>query len=730
MNRPRRISSCLLGALGIAVLGISSTSAAQGIDNRPIFYVMLKSLEDGFQAYNERLAVDVQTRVSRLRADYASRHQEIANEVETLEANRKRREWTFKSERDALNMRIDAVDEQIALRDGRISEDKRIEKRHSARYANDPDVVALRERIAAELAEIDTVRTAYLTRLAATRKARTTLTSQFEEYMSAGDPLALEIRSLEQDWQRFAEAERRKLKQLADAYAVDYLAYNDWLEGERAGLEQAGAAVARTVETDREQRALHAKIEKELRGLIDEYNALVEVHGRAGNDDPGRDERAVRFSALEQRIADSQAGLARAREAVLKANEEFDARNREYEEQYQRFSAEKRERDASLAADLAEINAVRLSVEADIDVRRQKVDAQIKTLETHISSELEDARSNLETLNARLIEDFGRDHEGLDVAITQVLDENDDGLLYTAAGAPRFDLSRPLTAVVYTAVERVSADRRRIDARIVALEDHGGGVQQASGTPPQAAGTLEQERATLTTERQQLLEAHATFAREHQARAAQLERRRQVIDTKFSDDRALLGQLYSARANVTQSELQAVQRVLVAAVRGVPGGAGGGSDHARLVSDLREKSRHMSEPVDESLQAPHALLDHIASEVPVGSDSALEWQPFASRKVTGSSKLTGADKTAVASAWLAHFRRQPGFASVAAELDASGAVGNGGEALASLFMAGVMAHTNVTEQRLDDGGIGIQVDILGRAYQLDSDGSLEQLPSG
>lgn len=731
MNRPRRIPSCLLLALGFAVLVIALPSSAQEIDNRPVYYLMLKSLEDGFKTYNEALARDLESNVSRLRAEYESRRRQIAAELEALEERRRRRETTFKNERDALNARIDAINDQIALRDGRISEERRIEARHSNRYADDPQVKRLKDRVAEQLAEIEAVRATYESRLAATRKARATLSRQFEEYMSAGDPLALEIRALEQDWQRFAEEERRKLKQLADAYAVDYAAYNEWLEGERAALETSGAAVASLVEKDRELRTRHSEIERELRGLIDEYNTLVEVHNAAGADDPGRDERAVRFAALDGRITELQAGLADIRDEVVTVNKAFEARNRDYTTRYQQFSAERREREAALAADLAEIDATSLKVEADIDARRRKVDAQIRTLEAHISDELESARGNLETLTARLVEDFGHDHEGFDVAIDQVLEQNDDALLYTAAGAPRFDLSRPLTASVYKAVERVISDRRSIDARIVALGGgNDGATHKTTNAQPSNAGALEQKRAELSGERQQLLEAHATFAREHQAQAAALEERRQMNDRRFADERALLTELYSARASVTRSELQALQRVLVAAAKGIPGPTSNGDDHARLVGELRAAWRRVDLPVNETIQAPHALLDYVASVAPESGSASASWQPFASRAVTSSRVLVGEDKAALASAWLARFRRQPRFAAIADELDASGAVMSGADALASLFLVGVVNHTTITEQRLDDGTLGIQVDILGRAYQLDPNGSLERLPSG
>jgi len=706
------------GAVGFAVLAAAVTPSAQEIDNRPIYYLMLKSLEDGFQAHNIALAAELKARGARLRGQFESRRLEVAKEFEALKAQRARRESAFETKREALNERI--------------SQERRIEKHHAARYANDPRIKVLNEQIAAQLADIDAIRTSYRTQSTATQKARTALTGQIEEYMTTGAPLALEIRSLDQDWQRFAEVERRKLEQLADAYAVDYAAYDTWLEQQRVALEQAQAGVASALATDREQRALHAETETALRALIAEYNALVAVHDEAGANDSGRDERALKFAALERRIAELRAQLASAREAVLKVNEKLAKSNKELGERYQRFAADKRRRETTLAADLAAVNAARPTVEATIDARRQKVDAQIKTLEARISAELQDARSRLETSSARLSEQFGRDHEGFDTAITRVLEENDDGLLYTSTGAPRFDLSRPLTAAAYTALERVIAQRREIDARIVAIENSEGGTQPTSAAESTVAEALERDRAALSAERQRLLEARAAFAREYNAQAAVLEQRQRAIDTRFADERALLGELYSARANLTRSEMQALQRVLVTAVKGAPGADSDNGDYAQLKAALKKKAGQMSSPVDESLLAPHALMDEITSQLPDGKAGSYSggWQSFLSRKITASRQLTGAEKAALAFAWLARIRRQLRFIEIVDALGASGAVMDGGKAFSSLFIAGVLGHATITEQRLDNGGFGIQVRVLGRAYQLDANGSLERLPSG
>ena len=732
MNRPWRIPSLLLGAISVAVLAVSFTSVAQEIDDRPVYYVMLKSLEDGFEAYNIALAADLKARDFHLNRQYQSDRLVVAKELESLQEDRTRREATFNSERETLNKRIVSVNEQIALRDGRISEDRRIQKLHSPRHANDPRVKALKERIATRLAEIDAVRTSYLTQSTATQKARAALTRQIEEYMGAGDPLALEIRSLDQDWQRFAEKERRKLKRLADDYAVEYTAFEEWLERERGVLENEGAVVATALEKDREQRAIHGETETALRGLIDEYNELVEVHDRASSDDPQRDERALKFADLEERIAELRTTLAQARDAVLNVNEQIERNNQEFSRHYERYAAEKRERGATLAVNLAELNATTLTVEAAIDERRRKVDAQIRTLEVHISGELRDARVNLETLNAHLIESFGQDHEGFDTAITRVLDANDDGLLYTASGAPRFDLSRPMTANLYTTVAQLDADRRQVDVRIAAIEDSEGGARQSSTGNSATAGALERDRAALSTARQQLLEVYATFVRQYQARLAALEHRLRAVEVRFAEERGLLGELFSARASLTRAEMQAVQEVLVAAVKGFPGPASGNDSHARMVDALQEKAGQMNAPVEESLLAPHALMDHISSESPSGETSSQSdgWGSSSSQEVIASRELTGADKAALAAAWLTHVRRQPRFVEIANELGASGAVLDGGQALSSLFMAGVLGHTTITEQRMDDGGVGTRVRILGRDYQLDANAHLERLPGG
>jgi chromosome segregation ATPase len=742
MNRLRRKSSLSFGAVGIAAvfrvaiflvaMALPFAPAAQEIDNRPIYYVMVKSLEDAFQAHTAALAEDLKARELLLTNRHETGRVRVVEELSALEAERSRREAAFNSARETLNRQIEVVNERIAARDGRINEERRIQKQHAPRFANDPRIKALKEGVVTRLTELEAIRKSYLESLAATREARAALTRQFEEYMSAGNPLALEIRALDEDWQRFAEGERRNLKQLADAYAVDYAAYDKWLEAERGVLEEIGAGVARALETDREQRALHGETGTALRKLIDEYNALVETHNKAGVEDPQRDARARQFAELEGRIAELQAVLAEAREAVLTVHEELAEKNREFNEHYERFSAAKRDRDRALAADLAALNASRVSVETAIDARRQKVDAQIKSLEAQISGELHNSRADLETSNAAMTEAFGRNHEGLDTAITRVVKANDDALLYTAAGTARFDLSRPQTANVYKAAEQLDADRRRIDARIAAMEESEGGAQTASTGQSPAADSLEQERAALGAERQQLLEVFATFARQMQTRAADLEGQLRAIDTRFGDERALLGEFYSARAGVTRSEMQAVQQVLVAAAKGLPGGASRRSNHARLVAGLADKARRMDGPVDASLLAPHALMDHIDSRG-TGTGTAARagtWRDFASRKVTASRELTGADKAALAAAWLARIRGQADFMDIADALDASGAVGDGRKALASLFVAGVLDHATVVEQQLADGGVGIQVSILGRAYQLDAAGSLERLPSG
>jgi len=714
----------MLGVIGAAALSVSFGAPAQDIDNRPIYYVMLKSLESGFKTYNEELVSTLEARIADLRSHYESARDAITMAFAELETAHQQRVSAFTSERDALNERIRALNEQIALRDGRASEARRI----NGRFADDPQVKTLTDGLATEHTRLAGLEEEYRSDVEATRQARAALTRQFEEFTRAGDPLALEIRLLEREWQRFAEGERSKLKNLADSYAEDYAAYNDWLNGERAALEELGADLAGAVDTDREQRELHARLEAELRDLIDQYNALVEVHNAAGSDDPGRDERAARFAAMEERIGVLQSDLAHARETVLDVGEVFRSKKREYDDRYEHFVGEKRQKEARLAGDLAEINDARAAVEADIDARRHKVDTQIKALEAQISSELEGARRNLEMLARRLRKSFGRDHEGLDVAIHQFLENGDDMLLYNAVGAPRFDLSRPKTAAVYRSVERILADRRRLDARIVALEGDESTSQQALGDGARRKTALEGKRAALGAERQQLLEAHASFAREHQARVAALQRREADLEKRFVDERTRLEEVFSLRADATRSEFQLVQQVLVAVIRGRSRLQVNPGEHTRALNALRERAVRLDATSEASVVNPHALLASIAAGLPADAGTHPGWQPFTRDAVVASRTLTGKDKARVASAWLARYRRDPRYTAIAGSLDDTGAVASGDEALAILFIDGVFNHMTLEEQRLEGDGVGIRVGVLGRHYLLEANGSLERLP--
>jgi hypothetical protein len=279
-------------------------------------------------------------------------------------------------------------------------------------------------------------------------------------------------------------------------------------------------------------------------------------------------------------------------------------------------------------------------------------------------------------------------------------------------------------------VERLAAERRQIDARIAAIEQSEDAPQPIGNAQPVAA--LEKQQAGLSAERQKLLESYAATARQLQARSAQLEKRSLAIETRIADTRAALADIYSARASVTRSEMQAVQRVLVEAATGSSQPRANSAAHEQLLSELKNKAARSAAPVDESLLAPHALMDRIASQA-ASRESAPgggAWQSFSGNAITASRTLDDQDKRALAASWLGKFRRKPRFTEMAAALEASGAVANAEAALANLFMAGVMQYTTITEQRLADGGVGIQVGVLGRDYQLDPSGSLERLPEG
>ena len=114
----------------------------------------------------------------------------------------------------------------------------------------------------------------------------------------------------------------------------------------------------------------------------------------------------------------------------------------------------------------------------------------------------------------------------------------------------------------------------------------------------------------------------------------------------------------------------------------------------------------------------------------IGVGEHAGWTSFTGGVVTGDRPVTGEEKTMVASSWLARFRRQPRFASIAEALERTGAVASAEQALATLFIDGVVNHTTIDELRLEDDRVGIRIGVLGRAYELREDGSLARLSDG
>lgn len=723
--------SAMLSAAFTGVLW-PAASSAQSADDRPIHYIMLQVLEDSFQDYQIALEGALRERLAALGRDYRARDEQLEDELESLDSERADKEAEFNAQRESLNRRIVAINEKIALRDARLSEDRRLAGAHASVYGDNPRVIELKSEVATQLTSIESERARYRERVEALERARARLNSEISDYLAAGHPLAQEIESLRDDWHRFAEAERDVLKSQADAYATEFLAFNNWLEGERAVLARERDIVTRALEQDREHRVLHDEYQSSVRTLIEEYNSLAEAYNRGGDDTQAQAERKARLDELEVLIDRERDALAKAREAVVESTALAEERNRHFQSLYRRHLEERRERESRLALAKTELNATRASVEAAVEARRRKIDAQIVALEADISLEVRAARQALEKASALVTAEFGRGHEGFDQAMTRVLEGNERGLLYTGDGAPRFDLSRPHTAAVYTAVERVAARRREIDAVVAALAERDQGRDDSRGGDTAAASSeLEDERAGIATERQTLLETHARYATDFQARFNELDRRRQAAAALHAERRQALADLYAARAEVTRNEFLAVQRVLVAAVKGDAGAPTADDETAARLAELRSRADGFAGEVDESMRAADALLDRVRDLAPGGhaTPDAPQWQDLDSRAVASVRELAGAEKAAVARAWLARLRERGALAGIERDLEASAALAHARAWVDALFLAGVMRHAGVIEQRLDDGDTAIEVVILGEAYRLARNGSLMPAPA-
>jgi len=710
-----------------------SPALAQEVDNRPIFYVMLKSLEEHFQTYNEELEADLAERLAALRDRFEERKRELATEAAALEEESEERQSAFNRRRDELNARIRKINERIALRHGEASEQRRFEERYATARSDNPRVAALESEIAEELAEIEKTRRRYMELTNAVSRAREELKSRIEENIAAGHPLAQEIRTLNEDLERYADEQRSRLKAKADAYATDYAEFDAWLDRERDALAEQRRELEHAAKTDQQRRALHERRRERLASIIEEYNTLVEIHQQdAEGDAEARRRRAAKLRTLEARIEEEESALERAREAVIETTQKLERLGRRFEARYEAFLEEKRAREKELQRAKAELDAARVAAETRIDQRRRQVETQVKALEEEIGVELQSARRTLEALNGELVAEFGRDHAGLGNAIARVVEEHDSDLLYEPNGSPRFDLSAPRTSALYTSVERIAALRGKVHAAVTQLDPSTTASPDETTREQESESLLEQELAEVAAERQTLVEEHAAYARELRRRASELERRTRAVDSVHAEKRRALGEVYAARASLTRNEFANVQAALIARVQRLETVPRLPENHEALEEALREKADRAELAPDDPLRAPNALYRRIAVELAgtTASDQSRAWTRYVDGRVVSSRELRGADKRKVIASWYRRLRAQGGFAELEEDLARSDAVNDVHAYVNALFSTGLAQYAVITEQRLAGGDIGIQVTILEHPYQLNPRGSLEVVPPG
>jgi predicted nucleic acid-binding Zn-ribbon protein len=703
--------------------------AAAEIDNRPIFYLMLKALESSFVEYEAEEGRRLRRALADLDENHEARLRALAAEGEGLRARQRERAAEFRIRTQAVNARIAAVNEQIAELSRRADERRELAEQRDQALSQTPRIAGLDTRIAQAVARIGAIRARFVEGARRYEAAQAGLRARVLSYGEGNHPRQDAVERLNDSHATYAASEQATIDRLTRAYSAERQGFRAWagtrraeLDAAREGLEQAARAYASARET-------HDRLVAEAAGRVDAYNARVAaLNAGAALADGERETLAAEAAAIDT----DRERVSEARARALSLGEEGGRLRDELDERRGQFESERAVREAALVEARTRIEARATEARSGLEARRLELRAKIEAIEAEIAADIRAERDDLEAQVSALEATFGADGPGLFEAWGQWLLAGERAGLYDDDGAPRFDRARAGVGAVYDAVEEIASLRREIDALIEKTESATAAVQRTSGELRTLYDQLREGRLAVEAQREALAEAEARERADLAAALASWEARQRAARTSQPEVRAATQDFLAARLALTAAEFEALQGLLVGAVAGPGVPPTEAANRAELIFAMHEAAGRLSQPPEIEQLAPDLLYLRLAqptTETQAGD--ALAWVRYRYQPVASTEAVNGDRRAALAGRWFARLRGSGALdglleqvASVYGRSDRQVGV----DLLGGLFTRGLAANAELALERFESGTLGLRLTLLRRDYWVREDGSLERVP--
>ena len=695
----------------LLLLFAASVDAGE-VDYRPVFYVMLQSLESHFTGYVEEVEAEYQRKVARVEERDREALRVLNEAGERLEEQHRRALEALDANRDALNRRVELVNTRIDELEATIGELGATETLASGARALQGEVVDA----------IDTVRSVLARYRELSRRAEhafDALEGLAQSYRDGTSPQAQKMARLDEQYRSSVQSEGLLQLERENAYRSARGDLQTWVAEQLERLESLRRRLQEAANAYQDAKHQHDAQQAEVNAAIETYNARAQSFADRGLG-PDDENAAAELEALEQDIEAGHTQLMQIRERALSLAANVGPRADAMRAARERLGSARAAREESLARARDELAAHAERMGERLAQRRQTTRAGIESLEAEITGQMEAVQAELIGANRQIEDEFGPDATGLLEAAREWLERATLDPLYRPDGSARFNRSHRAVARLYAAVDRAGAARRAIDELI------------AEGESKHAAlaaryADLRAERAAIEDGKRELEASRSAAARRIGAQASQWEQRREALTSAARERRRALGSFYQARLALTRNEFDAAQSLLLQHLKPGTTATDASAERAPLQQILERESRRLSPLIPSTRLVSFRLFhDFLKLGRPLLAEAGtIEWTRLAQPGSHSGDELEGERKCQFIAAWFQVLNEARLFADLEdglGSLEPSRTAIDG--FLLGLFKAGMMDNAVVVEHPLDSGETGFQIEILGTRYTVDASGSL------
>ena len=692
----RRLAPALAAcALSVDALG------DQEFDVRPIYYAMLEAAESSFSSHSGGMEEDFRATRAALSQSAARNLERLRAEGEELERARREGEAAFEVEQDALNARMEALNQRMR----RLELDGEEEAGAVALY---------REAFDRVLAELRAAQSRYRELTNQVQERRSALEDASRAYRDGSSEEAREIARLDDAYRRFTAQVVDAYREREELLRLEREAHLNWLEEGMERRQDGRRALAALAERYAALEDAHDRVQQELNRRIEAYDEQVRAQTDEDADESG-------LAVLRDAIARHRELLDGHRRQAVVLYREIAALHAGLGTERAAFEEERMEREEALRTGTRALVAERQEIAALVEARRADVQERIRAVENRVRAGVAALREQVEAGEGQIAEEFGAAPAELLAAAALWTRTLDPSHLYGPEGAPLFDLAPPGSAVLYDAIG--------------AARDLESGMRSAL---VQHAAALRKRIDDIVAEREALVLRHRDSASALAERSTDWRTRLEAAEHESRHVSSALAEYFEGRIALAVLDLRALQAALLDVLKAPVPVRPETGEREGLRDAVAEKAAMLGAVIDSPSVSAHPLVEGLAEtgRERFAEPQGLEWQrlggaSFHRESAPEEQPLAGESERRLLSAWYRRLDSAGALEPLAQRLVhhfPSLSAAKVEDGLFGLFDAGMREAGEVVRYRWKEGLIAYQVRILERSYWLQPDGRLLLTP--